>query len=153
MQILERIISSPIFFQISIFGIQLAIILFQFEHVSKNATIFFVSPPASQTIVMIFFEHLQNANHLSFEFVYHINEAIYFPGENYLLCYFITTISINALAVADMAYNILWYHLAHHEQFIVQTIIRRSQDPFELKGLGVFVCSLETYLTVAYKTL
>lgn len=52
-----------------------------------------------------------------------------------------------------MAYNLLWYHLAHPEQFIVQTIIRRSQDPFELKGLGVFVCSLETYLTVDFEEL
>lgn len=34
------------------------------------------------------------------------------------------------------------------ERIGVELIIRRSQRPFELKGLGVFVCSLETYLRV-----
>lgn len=52
------------------------------------------------------------------------------------------------MSVGDITYGLSWYQLPHDEQFIVQTIIQRSQKPFELKGLGVFVCSLDTYVKV-----
>lgn len=67
---------------------------------------------------------------------------------NYILCFVITMLTIDAMSVGDILYDMSWYDLPRYDQFIVQMIILRSQVPFELKGLGVFVCSLETYLNV-----
>lgn len=59
-----------------------------------------------------------------------------------------TTLTTNAMHIGDLTYGISWYQLPRDEQFVVQSIIQRSQKLFELKGLGVIVCSLETYLRV-----
>lgn len=56
------------------------------------------------------------------------------------------------MSVGDIIYDLYWYLLPSNGQVIVQTIIQRSQVPFELKGMGVFVCSLETYITVINST-
>lgn len=58
---------------------------------------------------------------------------------------------MNAMLVGDRIYELNWYEISRKEQFIVQMMIQRAQRPFELKGLGVFVCSLETYLKVQLK--
>lgn len=68
---------------------------------------------------------------------------------NYMLCYYATTLTINVVSIGDRIYDLQWYNLARNEQFIVHMLIRRSQKPFELKGLGVFVCALQTFLLVA----
>lgn len=52
------------------------------------------------------------------------------------------------MSIGDRMFDLHWYQLRRSEQFIVQIMIQRAQRPFELKGLGVFVCSLETYLKV-----
>lgn len=57
-------------------------------------------------------------------------------------------LTVYAMSVGDILYDLSWYDLPRYDQFIVQIVIRRSQDAVELKGLGVFVCSLETYLMV-----
>lgn len=55
---------------------------------------------------------------------------------------------VNAVLIGDTAYESYWYQMAHDDKVIVEMIIRRAQRPYEIKGLGVFVCSLETYLRV-----
>lgn len=65
-----------------------------------------------------------------------------------MLCYFTTSATINAMLVGDRIYELNWYEKSRNEQFMVQVMIQRAQKPFDLKGLGVFVCSLETYLKV-----
>lgn len=57
-------------------------------------------------------------------------------------------IMVDAIAIGDAAYESQWYRMRHNDQVIVEIIIRRAQRPFEIKGLGVFVCSLETYIKV-----
>lgn len=57
-------------------------------------------------------------------------------------------ISTNIMSVGDVVYGLFWYTLPLNEQFIVETIIRRSHKTYEVKGLGMFVCSLETYMKV-----
>lgn len=47
-----------------------------------------------------------------------------------------------------MQHTICMYQLPHRQQFIVRMIILRSQQQFELKALGIVVCSLDTYLKV-----
>lgn len=76
-------------------------------------------------------------------------ELIFLLAVNWLLCYILTTSAMNMMSIGDIIYNLSWYELSRDEQFIVQTIIRRSQKAFELKALGVFACSLEIYLKVS----
>lgn len=64
------------------------------------------------------------------------------------MCYFVSNIIYDTGSIADIAYNSTWYQMTRTERVCVEMIIRRAQRPFELKGLGVFVCSLETYLKV-----
>lgn len=66
----------------------------------------------------------------------------------FTLCFFVTTSTLNVLSVGDRIYELNWYELSRNERFFVLMMIQRAQKPFELKGLGVFVCSLETYLKV-----
>lgn len=56
---------------------------------------------------------------------------------------------INAVTISDTAYESTWYQMQPVDQVIIEMIIRRGQRPYEIKGLGVFVCSLETYLRVS----
>lgn len=79
-----------------------------------------------------------------------LSSLSFFVLNNYMLCYLITTLTIDAMSVGDRIYELNWFQLSRREQFIVYIIIRRSQDAFELKGLGVFVCSLETYAKVIW---
>lgn len=67
---------------------------------------------------------------------------------NYVLCFCISATTINVMSLGDVIYDLHWYQLPHRQQFIVQMIIQRSQQQFELKALSIFVCSLDTYLKV-----
>lgn len=55
------------------------------------------------------------------------------------------------MSIGNIVYGLHWYQLPSNEQYIVETIIRRSQVPIAIKGMGVIVCSLETYLKVITK--
>ena len=57
---------------------------------------------------------------------------------------------LDAISIDSIIYHSLWYEMPRVEQVYVELIMQRSQKPFEIKGLGVFVCSLETYLRVFY---
>lgn len=77
-----------------------------------------------------------------------IAQLVYHGIENYVMCYFISSMAAKAVSIGGIAYNSPWYQMSRNEQFMVEMIIRRSQRPYEIKGMGVFVCSLETYLKV-----
>lgn len=91
---------------------------------------------------------MQNIHDFSLQISMNVNELFYYGGENFVLCYFISTIAAETASIANVAYNALWYQMRREEQIIVEMTIRRSQKPCAIKGLGVFVCSLETYLMV-----
>lgn len=59
-----------------------------------------------------------------------------------------TGLTTNAANIGDIAYDALWYERPSKEQFVIQMIMQRAQKTFELKGMGVFVCSLQTFLMV-----
>lgn len=75
-------------------------------------------------------------------------EVLYYAINIFLLCFFISVITIDTGSIGDIAYNSPWYQMTHTEHVIIEMVIRRSQRPCELKGLGVIVCSLETYQRV-----
>lgn len=72
----------------------------------------------------------------------------YVSNLNYMLCYFVTTATLHAVSIAGRIYELHWYQMPRTSQIYVHLMIKRAQKPLELKGLGVFVCSLETFLTV-----
>lgn len=84
----------------------------------------------------------------TFNLLARIGGVVFLSMINYSLCYFVTTSAINAISISDRVYDLRWYQLSRTEQYFVQMIIQRAQKPFELKGLGVFVCSLQTFLKV-----
>lgn len=90
----------------------------------------------------------QNIADLSIALLFTANELVYYAIENYVLCYFVSNIIDDTESIGDIAYNSSWYEMSRAEPVCVEMIIRRAQRPYELKGMGVFVCSLETYLTV-----
>lgn len=148
---LDGIIRAPIFYQISVFGIQVAIILYQIEIVSifhwisdsrAKAKIKLINKPFSIN------RFVQDISHFSFNLETGISELIFLSIINYVLCYIVTISSSNTMSIGYLIYGLYWYQLPRGEQFIVQMIIQRTQKPFELKGLGVVACSLETYMTV-----
>lgn len=61
-------------------------------------------------------------------------------------------IMINAVAISDTAYESQWYRMKAEEQQIIEFIIHRAQQPYEIKGLGVFPCTLETFIRVRHFT-
>lgn len=77
-----------------------------------------------------------------------VNEILYYAIENFLLCFFVSLITVKTTSIGDIAYNSPWYQMPRDERDVVEMIIRRSQRPREIKGMDVFVCSLETYLRV-----
>lgn len=54
----------------------------------------------------------------------------------------------NVRSIGRLIYDLHWYQLSHRDRFIVQMMIQRSEQQYEVKALGIFVCSLETYLKV-----
>lgn len=92
----------------------------------------------------------QTFSHLTPLVLVNINEFGFFLAINYILCYFITSLTEHGLAFADITYDLHWYELARKEQFVVLMILRRAQDRFELKGLGVLTYSLATYAKVRF---
>lgn len=82
--------------------------------------------------------------------VYNFSALSYVALETYVVCYFISSLNIEMATIGDIAYNSPWYRMSRNETIVVQMIIRRSQQSCELKGLDVFVCSLETFLKVNF---
>lgn len=52
------------------------------------------------------------------------------------------------MSIGDRIYDLLWYQLPCDERILVQLIIQFANQPYELKGFGIFVCSFDTFLKV-----
>lgn len=79
-----------------------------------------------------------------------MNQLIFLLFQGYVLCYFIGSITVNAMSITDLIYGLAWYELPRNERYAVEIIIRRAQKPVALTGLGLFACSLETYAKVIW---
>lgn len=147
MEILQDIIQTPIFCQMSIYALQLAVCLYEIEMVRQSG----VENPLNtvkyceKTNILPMF---QNCGSFSLLLVAPMTGVVLVSAINCVLCYFITTSTINGMWIGDLAYGLRWYQLLPDDQFILQGIIQRAQRPCELKVWGMFVCSLETFLKV-----
>lgn len=57
-------------------------------------------------------------------------------------------ITADLLEIGDIFYDSLWYRLPAKQQRLLVLPIERAQRVFRLNGLGLFDCSLATFLTV-----
>lgn len=103
-----------------------------------------------ENISFFFFLYLlfQSIAAISFNILTFVGGLPFLTLIHYMLCFYVSTLTINGMLIGDHIYELQWYQLKRNEQFIVQTMIIRAQKSFELKGLGVFVCSLETFSAV-----
>lgn len=85
---------------------------------------------------------------MTFNFIFDACETLYLVINNFLLCYFLTTLPTNVLSIGNIAYDAMWYRLPSKNQSAIEIMIRRSQTPPEIKGMNLFVCKLETYVKV-----
>lgn len=76
-------------------------------------------------------------------------ELPFFTLQNYILCYFATTLTLNVESADGIIYGVPWYEMSRREQVFVQLIIQRSQKVFEIKGLSIFSCSLASFQKVS----
>lgn len=96
------------------------------------------------------FYSFQNITIISFDLLTYITSLLIFVITVYILCYFVSSSTLNVMTIADMLFDLFWYQLPHDEQCIVQLIISRAQKPYEIKGLGVLACSLDVYSMVRH---
>lgn len=68
----------------------------------------------------------------------------------YIYCRLSKNITEKSYEIGDVAYNSLWYEVLVKEQKMIILTICQSQRKFQLTGLGIVDCSLETFLRVIY---
>lgn len=154
-EMLENVISIPLFLQIPIFGLQFALILYQIDSVSDHVAFRRPRAPKPQETTM-HSPHsianlptlLQHFTNISLALIVSVCKMFWYALYTYVVCHHITAITVNVGSIGDFAYNMPWYYMPRSEQMIVEMIIRRAQQPSEIKGLGLFVCSLETFSKV-----
>lgn len=103
-----------------------------------------------KAILITFLYYFQNITTFSFDLVTYVLAIGFFMIADYMLCYFVSKSTVDVTLAADFIYDLTWYQLPRKQQFIVQMITMRAQIPYNLKGLGVFICSLEAYLKVIF---
>lgn len=146
---LQDIVRSPIFYQILFYPLQAAALFFEFEAVSTSFWPVILSTWFEcHTSTLLNSLCFQNLEHFKFTFISGFCGLSWLTALNYILCYYTTTSTLNAMAFGDRIYDSHWYHLTFKEQVIVQMVIQRSQREYEFKGLDLFTCSLQTYLMV-----
>lgn len=162
MAMFEDIVSLPVFLQVPMFGVRLAVLIYQLESVRSYTPLLAMTkhkfPSLTKHQQQQQNSHIFNAiiaqNIINFSLIHVIlilGTVFYAALEIYAVCYFISSITIKSVSIADIAYNSSWYQMPRADRICVEMIMRRAQRPYELKGLGIFVCSLETYLMVRWK--
>lgn len=142
MEMLEDVIREPIFFLIAVFPLQFSILLFEIELVRKKRRRRFQIQQDYIKILLPF----QNITTISFIVVTYMGGLTFLSILNFLLCYFATSATINAMEIGDETFNLNWYKLPCEQQLSLLFMLQRSQKPLELRGLGFFTCSLGSFL-------
>lgn len=65
-----------------------------------------------------------------------------------MVCFCVSSSTDNVMSIGDTIYELHWYQLPCNDQLTIKMIIERAQTPYQVKGLGILACSLDTYLKV-----
>lgn len=66
----------------------------------------------------------------------------------FVYCYLSDWITFDLVEVGDIFYNSPWYQLGSREQCLIILPIQRANRLVSLKGLGLFNCSVEVFVSV-----
>lgn len=146
---LESIVSAPIFCQMSVYALLLAVVLYRVDNVSGQV---FVQLLEKQQMLWIFFclpLIIQITIQSLLDLLFICSELPYFTLVVYVLCYFATTLPLRIQSISDVVYGLPWHRMPISEQKLVQAIIQRTQRDFQFRALGVLICSLESFLKVS----
>lgn len=67
----------------------------------------------------------------------------------FIFCYFGNVVTTKSAAVADKAYQTMWYKYPVRMQPHIILIMMQSQKPFYLKGYELMLCSLQNFTWVS----
>lgn len=114
--------SACLFIQLLMSAITIAFILFSIESHDQAFNVTFLLPLVAVIVVLITL---------------------------FMYCKLSENITCDLYAIGDIFYESAWYRLTVKQQQMFVLPVQRAQSKFRLTGLGIFECSLETYLTVS----
>lgn len=88
---------------------------------------------------------LQSTEHLSFQLYEAAGQLSVVLLFMFIFCFIGHLVTEKSLAMADSAYETIWYGLPVKHQAYVKLIIQFSHEPFVLSGWGLIDCNLENY--------
>lgn len=92
----------------------------------------------------------QNLQNLTYEFVINLFCLELELLLNYVSCYYAQSVTTKSYEIADLFYNTSWYELSIEQQKMIGLTIQLGQKPVYLKGYDIFICCMETFLTVTF---
>lgn len=165
MENLKIMMNGPLFFQLLVYAVFIAMNLLQFNQViwfiwlillvSKSLRKFqqiqlkWIIVSLSILFTFNFFRsYLQMLSNFNFNILLDLNSFMTQILFNYISCYYADIISQKSFSASEIAYDMNWFEFPVKKQFIVKRMIERAQKPFYLKGYDIVDCSLKTFLNV-----
>ncbi|XP_055301836.1 putative odorant receptor 69a [Sitodiplosis mosellana] len=119
MKNLKIIMNGPLFFQLLVYAVFIAMNLLQFDEMLK---------------------------HFDFDILLNLNSLFTQLFFNYISCYYANNVTIKSFAAAEISYGMNWYVFPVNRQLLICLMVQRAQKPFYLKGYDIVDCSLTTFL-------
>ncbi|XP_031636184.1 uncharacterized protein LOC116349071 [Contarinia nasturtii] len=113
------IISGPLFFQLLVYVVFLALNLLQFD---------------------------QEISDFSLAMALNINALLNQVLLNYVTCNYSTNVALKVCTVADVAFDAHWYSFPVADQKLFPLLIQRTQKQIRLSGYDIINCSRETFI-------
>lgn len=122
MDIVQKLMGAPIFFQLLLFTGFIAFGLLSLD---------------------------QGVQDLSFEIVQSMSCLLVQLYLNFRFCYHADNMARRTSSIANIVYNSHWYLIPVEQSRMLALIMRRAQVPFVLNGFQLFHCSLQSFQSVS----
>lgn len=141
---IKIIMSGPLFFQLLVYAVFIAVNLLQLDEVLLNSAQLVTFKKLNSKNCLPF-QTLQN---FDFGILLNLNSLITQIIFNYISCSYANNVTVQSLSAADIAFSVPWYAFPMTRQHFIMQMIQRAQKPFYLKGYNIVECSLATYFNV-----
>lgn len=140
-KIFAKITSGPLFYQLLVYVVFLALNLLQFDRVTDCISLIAMAGTD-------FIYNFQTVSELNFSVILNLDALLNQIIFNYITCNYASNVTTKLSSVSDIISNSFWYLYPIDVQKLLPLAIHRSQLPFRLTGYGVITCSMATYLAV-----
>lgn len=147
MKMTSVIMSGPIFFQLSGHAVFMAVNLFQINEVKQFWKIY---QELKQNFIFLYVFIEQMLKDPGFTVSVPLNSMLTQIIYIYFFCRYADNATHRSLKVTDIVYTSNWYQFPIEYQRFIQIWIQRSQKTYIFDGLGLFACSLPTFMAVSY---